>query len=135
MPSESAMSFLYPVARACLAATFIISALRHLFNWSAALDEMAGFGMPRSMVLLIGSIALRLAGGLSVLAGFEARWGAVLLLLFVVPATFLGHAFWAKPAGERTHEFIEFLNNLSMTGGVLLVLIAGSGAVSVDAIN
>ena len=134
MPDQSAMNYLYPVARACLTATFILSAVRHLFHRNAALDEMEGFGMPRSPFLLAGSIVLRLAGGLSVLTGFHARWGAVLLLLFVVPATFFGHAFWGKPVEKRTHESIEFLNNLSMAGGLLLVLIAGSGAFSVDAI-
>jgi hypothetical protein len=50
-----AAQLLFPVARAMLTATFIISAVRHLTHWSAALDEMAGDGMPRSSVLLLGS--------------------------------------------------------------------------------
>jgi len=33
---------LFPLGRALLAATFVISAVRHLTHWSAALDEMAG---------------------------------------------------------------------------------------------
>src|SRR5437899_5531227 len=69
------VQLLFPVARAMLAATFIISALRHLTHWSAALDEMAGDGIPRSSFLLTGSIALRLIGGLSILLGFHARIG------------------------------------------------------------
>ena len=63
---------LFPLGRAMLSATFIISAVRHLTHWSAALDEMVGDGMPRSSILLIGSITFRLLGGLSVLLGFHA---------------------------------------------------------------
>jgi putative oxidoreductase len=116
---------LLPVARALLVATFVISAVRHATDWNAALDEMTYLGMPRSGPLMAGSIALRLIGGLSVLLGWRVRWGAALLLAFIAPATFLGHAFWLLPAEQQPHETIEFLNNLSMTGGVLLVLLVG----------
>ena len=123
---------LFPLARAMLAATFIISAVRHLTHWSAALDEMAGDAMPRSSLLLIGSIALRLAGGLSVLLGFRARSGAALLVLFVVPAAFLAHDFWVMPEARRTHETVEFLNNMAIAAGALLVVLNGAGPWSID---
>src|SRR5271154_6667407 len=95
---------LFLAARAMLTATFILSALRHLTHWSAALDEMAGDGMPRSSILLLGSITFRLLGGLSVLVGFRARIGAALLVFFILPAAFLAHDFWAMPAERQTHE-------------------------------
>jgi len=126
---------LFPLARAMLAATFIISAVRHLTHWSVALDEMAGDAMPRSSLLLIGSVALRLAGGLSVLLGFRARSGAALLLVFVVPAAFLAHDFWMMPEARRTHEAVEFLNNMAIAAGALLVVLNGAGAWSIDSIQ
>jgi putative oxidoreductase len=122
-------------ARAMLTATFILSALRHLTNWSAALDEMSGDGMPRLSILLLGSIAFRLIGGLSVLAGIRARIGATLLVLFILPAAFLAHDFWAMPVERQTHEMIEFLNNLAIAGGVLFVALNGAGLWSIDAIG
>ena len=122
----------FPLARAMLAATFIISAVRHLTHWSAALDEMAGDAMPRSSLLLIGSVALRLAGGLSVLLGFRARSGAAVLLVFVVPAAFLAHDFWMMPTARQTHETVEFLNNMAIAAGALLVALYGAGPWSID---
>ena len=115
------------------AATFIVSALRHTTHWSAALDEMAGYGMPPSSCLLIGSIALRLIGGLSILIGLHARIGSTLLFAFVVPAALLAHDFWAMPAARQTHETIEFLNNLAMAAGALLIALNGAGPWSIDA--
>lgn len=130
-----AIQVLYPIARALLAATFILSAVRHLTHWSAALDEMGGFGMPQSSFLLTGSIVLRLVGGLGVLVGFHARTAAALLVVFVLPAAVLGHNFWGAPPMERTHETIEFLNNLSMAGGALLIVLHGAGPLSIDAMR
>ena len=129
------VQFLFPVARAMLAATFIVSALRHITHWSGALDEMAADGMPRSSFLLLGSIAFRLIGGLSVLLGIRARFGAALLVVFIVPAAFLAHDFWAMPAARQTHETIEFLNNLAMAAGALLIALNGPGPWSIDAIK
>ena len=118
-----------------LSATFIISAVRHSTHWSAALDEMAADGMPRSSFLLTGSIVLRLIGGLSILLGFYARAGAALLVVFVVPAALLAHNFWAMPPARQTHELIEFLNNLAMAAGALLVVLNGAGPWSIDAVK
>ncbi len=126
MDKTSLNNIAIAIARALLIGTFVISALKHLTHWTAALDEMVALGMPRSSFLMAGSILLRLAGGLLVLTGSCVRLGAALLLAFVLPATFLGHAFWTMPAAKQPHELVEFLNNLSMSGGVLIVLIAGT---------
>jgi putative oxidoreductase len=132
----AAKNVAFVIARSLLVATFVIRALKHLTHWTAALDEMTRLGMPRSGFLMAGSIVLRLAGGLSVLAGIRGRWGAALLLAVVLPATFLGHAYWTMPLTKQPHEIVEFLNNLSMSGGVLFVLIAGtSPAITWNAVN
>ena len=134
-PRPKAIELLYPLARAMIAGTFIISALRHITHWSAALDEMVADGMPRSSFLLLGSIAFRLIGGLSIVIGFHARIGAALLVAFVLPAGVIAHSFWSMPPERQTHETIEFLNNLAMAGGALLIVLNGAGPVSIDAMR
>jgi putative oxidoreductase len=126
------VDYAFLLARALLAATFIISAVRHTLHWSDALAEMKQMGLPPSPLMMTGSVALRLAGGVLVLLGIHPRLGASLLLLFLVPATFTGHAFWRMPRERRGHEQIEFLNNLCMTGGVLLLAIVGGGPLSLS---
>jgi uncharacterized membrane protein YphA (DoxX/SURF4 family) len=98
-----------------LTATFVVSAVRHLTHWSAALDEMAGDGMPLSSFLLTGSIVLRLIGGLSILLGFYARAGAALLVVFVVPAALLAHNFWAMLPARQTHCLLAPFARASIT--------------------
>jgi putative oxidoreductase len=125
---------LYALARAMFSATFVISAIRHSCDRGAALDEMSAGGMPRSNTLLLGSIMLRLLGGLSVLLGFHARIGGLLLVVFILPATFIVHAFWEKPPEKRVHELTELLNNVAITAGALFIVVSGSGGVSLDAL-
>jgi putative oxidoreductase len=91
--------------------------------------------MPRSSILLVGSIAFRLVGGFSVLLGFRARIGGFLLVAFIAPAAFLAHDFWAMPAARQAHETIEFLNNMAIAAGALLVALNGAGPLSIDSIR
>jgi uncharacterized membrane protein YphA (DoxX/SURF4 family) len=76
----------FAAARTLLVATFVVSAINHLTHWTAALDEMTGLGMPRSGILMAGSIVLRLTGGLLVLTGIRGRLGAA--SCFRVPRDF-----------------------------------------------
>jgi uncharacterized membrane protein YphA (DoxX/SURF4 family) len=49
--------------------------------------------------------------------------------------TVLAHDFWAMPTARQTHEMIEFLNNLAMAGGALMVALNGAGPLSIDAMR
>jgi putative oxidoreductase len=115
-----------------LSATFIVSAIRHLSDWQAGLNEIQQLAMPRSSALLFGSIMLRLTGGILVLLGYRAKIGGLLLACFVLPAAVLAHGFWMFPAERQLHESIEFLNDLSMAGGAILIAAVGSGGWSLD---
>ncbi len=66
------------------------------------------------------------------LLGFKARVGAVLLIIFLIPATLIFHNFWAFEGMERQMQMIMFMKNLAILGGLLLVLGLGPGPISVD---
>jgi len=59
-----------------------------------------------------------------VILGVRARWGAVALILFLIPTTLIFHT----TAGEWT----QFFKNLSLLGGLLLLTATGSGPLSLD---
>jgi uncharacterized membrane protein YphA (DoxX/SURF4 family) len=61
-------------------------------------DEAAashGERLPDLLVPLSGGMAL--VGGLSVLLGYRTRFGALLLVIFLVPMTVVMHNFWERP--------------------------------------
>ena len=87
---------------------------------------------PGLLVPLAGLIAL--AGGLSIALGFHAKAGAWLLVLFLVPVTLTMHRFWAEKDPMLIQmQQVNFLKNLALLGGVLLIGQFGAGPMSVDA--
>jgi putative oxidoreductase len=121
------------VGRVALGAIFLVSALGKLSGWSGTVAFAASKGVPE--VLLAGAVALELLGAASLLLGLRARWGAVALLVFLVPVTLVFHDFWAYQGAEQKLQSIEFLKNLSIGGGLLGVVGAGAGAFSLDALR
>jgi putative oxidoreductase len=119
------------VARLGVGAIFLISGLGKLAAWSATAAYAGSKGVPA--VLLAGATVLELLGALSVLTGWKARWGAVALIAFLAPVTLVFHNFWAYQGAEGQLQLIQFLKNVSIGGGLLAIVAAGPGALSVDA--
>ena len=94
---------------------------------------MASVGMPMVTLFLIGAVVLEVGGSLSVVIGYRARWGALALIVFTIPTTLIFHNYWSMPSEQMQLQQIMFMKNLSMTGGLLLVMAFGSGAFSLDA--
>ncbi len=121
-------SYLPLAARICLAIIFLNSSLGKMFDFAATQAMMAERGLPVPALLLLGNIVFQLLGGISLILGFKQRWGAILLILFLIPTTLVFHPFWAD-GGETT----AFLKNLALVGGLLMAIQAGPGPLSLDA--
>ncbi len=68
----------------------------------------------------------------SILFGFKARWGAWLLVIFLIPVTLMMHDFWNNPHPvESLVEKFMFLKNLGLLGAALIIAYLGSGPWSV----
>ena len=82
--------------------------------------------------ILAGAILFEVGGALMVLLGFRARIGAVALVAFLIPTTVLFHNFWSFEGDEQKMQMISFLKNLSIMGGLLMILGGGPGYFSID---
>jgi putative oxidoreductase len=140
--------FLIIAGRVCLSLVFILSGIHKILNWQAAEDSMftslcnlEGYTMDMdgiqkiiqfvfpwtSMLLLLGTV-IELLGGILIFLGIKIRFGAFLLILFLVPTTCLFHHFWLIPLPERDLQMCMFLKNLSIFGGLLILLGFGKGS-------
>lgn len=118
----------------CLAASlFLQSGITKCFHRSAALDELASFGLPRSMLLLGPALACQLVGGTGLVLGLCTRINAAALLAFMIPTTFIAHNFLRYQGKEREHHVTGFFQNLTMSAGLVLIIVTGPGAWSLDA--
>lgn len=113
-------------------AIFVLAAPNHFRSGTIAYAAHAGVPAAHVLVPLAGLLAF--AGGASILLGFHARVGALLLVAFLVPVTLTMHAFWAvhDPMMAQV-EMGNFLKNASMLGAALLVAAFGAGPWSLDA--
>lgn len=119
------MDILEIIARILFSALFIMSGIGHLTKSK----DMAGYAaskgvpVPTFSVLLTGVMIL--LGGLSFLFNFQVKIGAILLIIFLIPAAFIMHNFWKvddpmAKAGEQAH----FFKDLALAGAAFLVAFA-----------
>jgi putative oxidoreductase len=118
------------LARVLLSSPFLYSGVDKCWRWSAAQREVAASGLPWPTLLHLVTVTVQLGGGLSLLLGIEARVGALLLLLFLVPVTVMYHSFWNRSGAELVAEADHFLSNLAIIGGLLVIVALGSGPIS-----
>jgi putative oxidoreductase len=131
MPSQS-IRYFAPVGRLLLSLTFILSAVGKFNDWQGTATMLTDRGLPAADALLSVAVVLEIAGGVSVLVGLFARVGALFLLAFLIPVTLIMHNFWAFEGERWMGEMINFMKNVSITGGLLLVVAFGAGPCSID---
>jgi len=123
-------AMLVPVARLMFASIFLYYGPFNFTPGNVELGVNAGLPMPNILVPIGGVIAL--TGAVSVVLGMYARAGGALLALFLIPTLVVIHAFWEFEGSEAQAQTANFLRNLSLLGGALLVTHFGAGPYSVD---
>src|SRR5258708_10877117 len=87
------IKFAVLIGRIFFSAIFILASFNHFTN-TQMVTYAAAAGVPMANILVPFSGLLAFLGGLSVLLGFKAQWGAWLIVLFLVPVTLTMHKFW-----------------------------------------
>jgi putative oxidoreductase len=109
------------LGRVLLAAVFLFSAVGKIMDPSGTRAMMESFGMPATGTLIVAAILVEVAGAVLLVVGRAARWGALLLALYLVPTTLIFHtAFWDRS------QLAHFLKNLAIIGGLLQVIAFGA---------
>jgi len=115
------------IGRILLVLIFLNSGIGKIGNFEGTAQYMAKFSMPNTSFFLFGAIFLELVGSITAILGYYTRFGALLLLIFLVPTTLIFHANFA----DRM-QVIQFMKNVSMFGGCFLLLASGPGRLSLD---
>ena len=121
------------LARLMIVTIFLLSVANKALKFNDVAASMAAEGVPQPKILLAGAIAFLVLGGLSVLLGYKARLGALLLLVFLGAATYYFHDFWKAEPEKQAGEMIQFMKNLALMGTMVFIIANGAGAGSLDA--
>ena len=116
------------IGRVLIGLIFVMSGVSKIADPQGTQQYMAAMGITTATTFFYaGAVFVELAGGLSLLLGVWARWGAMALIVFMIPTTLMFHTNF----GDQ-NQTIHFMKNLAMMGGLLYVAIYGSGRLSVD---
>ena len=115
------------MGRILLVLIFLHSGIGKIENFEGVAQYMAKYGMPYTSFFLFGAAIFELAGSVLVILGYYARFGALLLLLFLIPTTIIFHTNFDDPS-----QMIHFMKNVSMFGGCMILLAVGAGRFSMD---
>jgi putative oxidoreductase len=108
------------VARILMSVIFLSAGFEKITGYEASAAYMQGHGLPGALLPL--AIATELGGGLAVLLGIFSRWAGLLLAGFCLVTAVIFHADF----GDQTQS-INFMKNLAMAGGFLLLYANGPG--------
>ncbi|QDC45112.1 DoxX family protein [Methylophilus medardicus] len=114
-------------ARILLSHIFIISGLSKVANPAGTIAYIQSVGAPLPEVAYAIALFVELVLGVALLLGYQARLAAAGIALFTIAAAFMFHFNMADQMQQ-----IMFLKNLTIVGGLLMVVAFGAGAYSLD---
>lgn len=118
------MEGVFLAGRLLFALIFIASGVGHIAQWKTMSEYAASVGLPFADLLVPLTGIQLLAGAASVALGVWADLGALVIASFLVPTTFVMHAFWkVTDPQEAQMQQVNFLKNVALLGGALVVFV------------
>lgn len=113
------------IARCFLSALFLVSGLGKIGAYTATAAYMSSAGVPAALLPVV--IVTEVVGAVAIIIGWQTRIIAFLLAGYSLLTALIFHANFADQI-----ELVMFLKNVSIAGGLLLLVANGAGPLSVD---
>jgi len=113
--------------RVLLAVLFLLSGVQKLFAPAMIQGYIASAGMPAPSAVYMLTVLVEIGAGALLLAGLWTRLAAWILAVFTVAAALIFHRALGDP-----NQFVHFMKNIAIAGGLLHVAGLGAGAFSLD---
>lgn len=119
------------LARLALMLLFMLSGWAKLHDFQGTVGYMASLQAPLPQVAAAIAVAMEFVVAIALMLGIAVRPLALLFVAFVLGTALLGHAFWGIQGAERAANLTQFLKNVSIAGGLLLLVVTGAGRYAV----
>jgi len=125
------MKYIVLLGRVLFSFLFIFSGFGHFAGTGVA--YAAAQGVPAASIAVPLSGVIEMLGGLSILLGYKAKWGAWLVVVFLVPVTIMMHDFWnTTDQMMRQIQLVMFMKNFALLGGALLISYFDAGPLTLE---
>ena len=122
------MQLLFLIGRLMYAALFVESGIGHVTKTKQMGAYAKSSGVPAAEFMTFLTGIMILAGAISIVFDFMIFYGALLILLFLVPTAFVMHAFWKiQDPGMKQMQHIQFMKNISLAGAALMIMFFSYG--------
>ena len=110
------------VGRVLLGLYFVVPGIFKVTGFAGSLAYMELHGVPLALPLLLLTILLQVGGGLAIIFDRQTRTAAFLLAGLTLLINHFMHDFWNDyPGGNPQHELQNFIKNLGIFAGLLLL--------------
>lgn len=120
------------IARILLVFLFVKFGWAKVAAFSSTAAYMASNQLPAPSLMTVIAVVMELGVGLAIVLGFFTRPLALLLAIYTIIAALIGHPYWHMSGDMRYDSMINFYKNFSIAGGLLLLMLTGPGAYSLD---
>jgi len=114
-----------PIGRVFIATIFFTSGINKIFGYVGTQGYMEAMGISGELLPLV--IIVEVLAGLAVIIGWQTRLFALTLAGFSIVTAVLFHANFADQM-----QFIMFMKNVAIAGGLLFLVANGPGAYALD---
>jgi putative oxidoreductase len=121
------------LGRLLLGAYFILPGLQKITAFDAMSQYMASHNVPFVPILLVVTIVIQISAGAAIIVGYKSRFAAFILAGLTLIISVYMHNFWNLPEGsDVAHETQNFVKNMAIMAGLLMVAARGTGNFSLD---
>jgi putative oxidoreductase len=119
-------------SRLLMAGVFLVFGIRKLMAVPGTVGYFTKLGFPAAEILVWVVILIEVGGAILLILGWRTRLVAWILAGFVVIATFAAHRYWEFSGAQYVPQLTNFMKNLAILGGLLVLGAVGPGRFSID---
>jgi uncharacterized membrane protein YphA (DoxX/SURF4 family) len=116
------MDLIIVIGRILFGGFFLMSGINHFTK----LEAMTGYAkykkLPAAKLGVLISGLMLVIGGITIILGYYADLGALLLAIFLVLAAVIFHNFWKETdATAKQNEMLGFMKDIALAGAALIL--------------
>lgn len=121
------------LGRVLLGLYFLIPGVMKILGFAVTLAYMTTHAVPFALPMLVLTIVLEVGGGLALIAGWQTKRTAFMLAGLTLVICLYMHDFWNHyEGGNQGHEMQNFIKNLAIFAGLLILAARGAPRASLD---
>jgi uncharacterized membrane protein YphA (DoxX/SURF4 family) len=118
------VEFVFLLGRILYGGFFVVAGINHFTHLGMMAGYVASKGVPAGRLAIIISGLLIIVGGICIIVGCRPELGVLCVLVFLVPVTFMMHAYWQETDPmQQINQRVNFQKNIALLGAALMLLV------------